>query len=294
MRPPVACLIYDFDKTLSPGDMQEYGFLPGIGARPDTFWAECREFSLKHKADGVLAYMCMMLDKARRAGIPITRERLRAHGAGVEFYPGVADWFDRINEYGRSLGLTVEHYIISSGLREIIEGSPIAGNFKAVFAASYCYGADGAAFWPSTAVNYTSKTQYLFRINKGILDVTNDVDLNNFTPEDRRSVPFPNMIYLGDGLTDVPCMKLTRLKGGHSVAVYPPGGDSRVADDLLLQDRVDYALEADYRAGGELERAVLSIIAKIGASGACARLHADHLDAAQARRDVYNSCETRF
>lgn len=293
MSRPIACLIYDFDKTLSPRNMQEFSFLPEIDMPSGEFWEECRRFSVENGADAVLTYMYKMLEKSRAAGKPITRDRLRRLGEKIEFYPGVVDWFARINRLGRGLGIDVEHYIISSGLQEIIEGSRVSRAFRAVFAASYCYGADGTAFWPSTAVNYTSKTQYLFRINKGILDVTNDEDLNNYTPEDRRRIPFANMIYVGDGLTDVPCMKLVRLKGGYSVAVYAPGGSSRVADDMLLQNRVDYAMEADYREGGELERAVGHLLRRIAEADRCTRLHNEHLDAAEERRRIYKSAESR-
>ena len=213
---PVAALIYDFDKTLSPRDMQEYSFLPGINVEPDVFWAECREVQLKYNMDSVLAYMLMM--KRRSAGTRmLTRESLNRLGTEVAFFPGVETWFDRVNRIGAELGVEVEHYIISSGLREIIEGSRIAGAFKAIFAASFVYGDDGLAEWPATSVNYTEKTQHLFRINKGILNITNDRDLNGFTPEYKRRVPFANMIYVGDGLTDVPCMKMTRTRGGTSI-----------------------------------------------------------------------------
>lgn len=281
---PIASLIYDFDKTLSPANMQEYGFLPGLGIEPSDFWAECREFALEHRMDGILTYMYKMVEKARDV-MPLTREALNHLGAEVAFFPGVETWFRRINEYGRSLGLEVEHYIISSGLQEIIEGSRIADEFKAIFAASYCYGPDGRALWPSTAVNYTSKTQYLFRINKGILDVTNDEDLNRFTPEDRRRVPFRNMIYIGDGLTDVPSMKMTRAKGGFSIAVYAPD-DAKIADDMLLQDRADFAIVADYSPAGRMEATVQALLRQIAAVDECARLHADHIDNAQRRKEL--------
>ena len=280
-NPPIACLIYDFDKTLSPLNMQEYGFLPGLNIDPDDFWAECREFALKNQMDGILTYMLKMVEKAR-GSMRLTRETLEKQGAEVRFFPGVETWFQRINQYGRSIGLQVEHYIVSSGLQEIIEGSRIAHEFRAIFAASFCYGEDGCALWPATAVNYTAKTQYLFRINKGILDVTNDVDLNNFTPEDRRPIPFRNMIYIGDGLTDVPCMKLTRAKGGCSIAVHAPG-DTRLVDDMLMQNRTDFAIEADYSEGSEMENTVFSLLRQIRAVDECAALHARHMDEARRR-----------
>ncbi len=280
---PIACLIYDFDKTLSPNNMQEYGFLKGLKIEPAAFWAECRRFAIENRMDGVLAYMYKMKEKAQGV-MELSKDVFRRLGGSIEFFPGVMDWFDRVNAYGAGLGLEVEHYIISSGLTEIIRGSAIGRHFKAVFAASYCYDAEGRPLWPSSAVNYTSKTQFIFRINKGILDVTNDNDLNGFTPEDRRRVPFRNMIYVGDGLTDVPSMKLTRSKGGFSIAVHPPG-DTQLVDDMLLQNRVDFALPADYSAGGELERVVQAILRQIVAVDECARLHAAHLDGARRRID---------
>ncbi len=278
---PKACLIYDFDKTLSPHNMQEYGFLPGLSIEPLDFWRECRALAVSHRMDGVLAYMYNMVEKARGV-MPLTREALNRLGVNIDFFPGVETWFSRINAYGLSIGLEVQHYIISSGLEEIIEGSRIAGEFKAIFAASFCYGPDGQALWPATAVNYTSKTQYLFRINKGILDVTNDEDLNNFTPEDRRAVPFRNMIYVGDGLTDVPSMKMTRAKGGCSIAVHEPG-DTHLVDDMLLQNRTDFAILADYSPGSEMEKTVQALLKQIRAVDDCARLHAAHMDEARRR-----------
>ena len=185
--------------------------------------------------------------------------------------------------FGRQSGVEVEHYIISSGLQEIILGSRIGDRFKAVFAASFCYDEHGRAEWPATAVNYTSKTQYLFRINKGILDVTNDRDLNAYTPEYKRRVPFSNMIYVGDGLTDVPCMKMTKQKGGYSIAVHAPG-ETDVADDLLLQGRADFAMEADYSAGSELEQAVTELIHRIRATHDLSLRHARQVRRAYERR----------
>lgn len=281
MKRPVACLIYDFDKTLSPTNMQEYGFLPGLNIAPDDFWAECTRFTKAHNMDSVLSYMYKMLEKARGV-MPITRRSLSKLGESVDFFPGVETWFSRINRYGDSLGMDVEHYIISSGLLEIIEGSRIAHEFKAIFAASFCYGEDGCALWPATAVNYTNKTQHLFRINKGILDVTNDVDLNKFMPEDRRPIPFRNMIYIGDGLTDVPSMKMTRLKGGCSIAVHAPG-ETQIVDDMVLQNRTDFAIVADYSEGSEMERTVQAILRQIAAVDECARLHSMHMDNARRR-----------
>ena len=282
MGRPIVALIYDFDMTLSPQNMQEFTFLPGINVEPDTFWGACREFSLAHQMDGILSYMYMMQHMAQ-GNMELTRETLRGLGEGVEFYPGVEDWFGRIRGIGDALGMDVEHYIISSGLTEIIEGSRIGHEFKAVFAASFCYDEAGRPIWPSSAVNYTSKTQYLFRINKGILDVTNDADLNAYTPEYKRRIPFSNMIYIADGLTDVPCMKMTKQKGGYSIAVHPLGS-TELADDMLLQGRADFSVETDYTAGSELERIVAMLMRRIRASSDLSMEHALQVQRAHGRR----------
>ena len=278
---PIAALIYDFDKTLSPKDMQEYSFLPGINVEPEVFWNECRRVQTEYHMDSVLAYMLMM--KRKSAGTRmLTRESLERLGEEVEFFPGVESWFDRINKIGEELGVQVEHYIISSGLKEIIEGSRIAKAFKAVFAASFVYGEDGIAEWPATAVNYTSKTQYLFRINKGILDVRNDRDLNGFTPEYKRRVPFANMVYIGDGLTDVPCMKMTRTRGGTSVAVHAEN-NTELSDNMILQGRCDYSVLADYSEDSEIEKTVTKILRRIAANSECSNMHERHIERATAR-----------
>ena len=282
MAEPIVALIYDFDKTLSPRNMQEYSFLPGIRVAPDKFWGLCRDFALEHGMDGVLTYMYLM--KKMAAGeVDLSREALRRQGREVEFFPGVIDWFDRINAIGRDNGVRVEHYIISSGLTEIIQGSAIGDKFRAIFAASFCYDAADQPVWPSTAVNYTNKTQYLFRINKGIFDVTNDRDLNAYTPDYLRPIPFSNMIYIGDGLTDVPCMKMTKQKGGYSIALHAPG-DTDLSDDMLLQGRADFSTEADYREGSEMEQIVTLLMRRILATHQLNVWHARQLERARQRR----------
>ncbi|MBQ4089971.1 MAG: haloacid dehalogenase-like hydrolase [Clostridia bacterium] len=281
MANPIVALIYDFDKTLSPGDMQEYGFMPLIKSNPDEFWALCADFKRSHSSDGILAYMYMMINKAKE--LELTRESLRSMGNDVEFYPGVEGWFERVNAIGEQCGVQVEHYIISSGVQEIIEGSAIGDRFKAIFAASFCYDENGRPMWPATAVNYTSKTQYLFRINKGILDVTNDSDLNAYTPHHKRRIPFSNMVYIGDGLTDVPCMKMTRQRGGYSIAVHAPG-KTDISDDMLLQDRADFAVLADYSAGSELEQIAGELFRRIRATHELNERHERQLRMAAERK----------
>lgn len=282
MTKPIVALIYDFDKTLSPKDMQEYGFLPGINMDPDPFWELCAEFAQKNQAESVLAYMYMM-KKMAEGELDLSKEKLNEFGRDIEFFPGVETWFDRINAIGEEIGVTVEHYIISSGLAEIIQGSAIGNKFKAIYAAQFSYDENGQPLWPSRAVNYTNKTQYLFRINKGVHDVMNDRDLNAYTPEYMRRVPFSNMIYVGDGPTDVPCMKMTKQKGGYSIVVHTPG-NTDMADDMLLQGRVDFSLEADYSAGSEMEETVTMLIRRILANHEVSQRHAKQLRQAQKRR----------
>ena len=283
MSRPIVALIYDFDKTLSPRDMQEYGYLPGIGMEPDPFWQLCARFQQEHQTDNVLTYMYMM-KKMAGGKVDLSRDTLRAMGRDIEFFPGVETWFDRINAAGEQCGVTVEHYIISTGLAEIIEGSRIGDKFRAVYASSFCYDGDGQPFWPNMAVNYTNKTQYLFRINKGVFDVTNSRDLNAYTPEERRRVPFSNMIYFGDGPTDVPCMKMTREKGGYSIVVHTPG-DTDTADVMLLQGRVDFSFEADYSEGSEMEMTVKMLIRKIALSHEIAQKRLKQLKKAEEKRN---------
>ena len=277
MEKPIVALIYDFDKTLSPKDMQEYSFLPGIRVDPDKFWGLCRDFAEEHQMDGVLTYMYLM-KKMAQGELDLSREKLNELGRDVAFFPGVESWFDRINRIGEASGVQVEHYIISSGLTDIIRGSAIGNQFKAVFAASFCYDAAGQPVWPSMTVNYTNKTQYLFRINKGILDIARDKELNDSMPDDSKRVPFTNMVYVGDGLSDVPCMKMMRAYGGQAVAVYQKS--NRAGVEKLLQDgRVDFIFPADYREGTEFDKTVHNILRKMAVSDALSEKNAEQLRA---------------
>ena len=259
---PVLALMYDFDKTLCTKDMQEYTFIPNVGMTPAEFWTESNTLAKERKMDGILAYMYVMLQKAHAARQSIRREDFVKLGKDLEFYPGVEDWFGRINQIGEDLGVKVEHFIISSGLQEIIEGSSIYKYFNKVFACEFLYDENDVACWPKNVVNYTTKTQFLFRIKKGVLDISNDDDLNKYTPEDERPVPFRNMIYIGDGLTDVPCMKLVKANGGYSIAVYQKGKKRKV-EDLIQHMRVDFIIPADYSEGSDLDTTVRDIICKM-------------------------------
>ena len=267
---PIVAFMYDFDKTLSPKDMQEYGFIPNIGMSGPEFWDLCNALAKRYGMDDILAYMLAMVQESRGKML-ITREVFTALGKTVELFPGVLSWFDRVNAYGEAAGLSVEHYIISSGLKEIILGTPIAKYFREIYSAEFCYDERGVPFWPAMAVNYTSKTQFLYRINKGVFDVTEHKALNDYTPPGRHRVPFSNMIYLGDGLTDVPCMKLVRQNGGHSIAVYQ--GDSQTAEGLIEHGRVNFIAPADYTGGSKLERTVFAVLDRIKADDLTTRMY---------------------
>ncbi len=259
---PIIAFLYDFDKTLCTTDMQNYAFIPSLGMTPAEFWAEANGFGRQNRMDGILAYMYMMLREAERKARPFTREDLVEKGRGVEFFPGVADWFGRINAFGESQGVRVEHYVISSGLREIIEGSSISGEFREIYASEFYYDGMGRPVWPKLAVNFTAKTQFVYRINKGVLDVSDDKTLNDSMPDDSKRVPFPNMIYIGDGLSDVPCMKMMRAYGGQAIAVYQAENRTGV-EELLARRRVDFIFPADYQEGSALDGTVKNIIRKM-------------------------------
>lgn len=252
MKKTIVAIMYDFDKTLCTRDMQEYTFIPSVGMEPSEFWGHTAEVAAAETMDSILTYLYCMVEKAHQTGTPLTRESLVACGKDIEYHPGVEGWFERINRYAEEAGVEVEHYVLSSGLKEIIEGTSIAKYFKRIYACEFLY-KDGQAYWPKMAVNYTNKTQFVYRINKGVLDINNDVDLNNSRPDSEKRVFFSNMIYIGDGLTDVPCMKLVKQSGGHSIAIYSQGQQHKAAP-LLKHERVDWMFEADYSEGSELDQ----------------------------------------
>ena len=257
-------LIYDFDGTLAPGNMQERQFIPAVGMTAAEFWREVDALAEENLADGILAYMFVMLEKARAAGIPVRREDLLARSRQIEFFPGVLDWFDRIDGYGDCRGVSVEHFVISSGNSEIIEGTPIAPKFSRIYASKFLYDADGFAVWPAIAINFTTKTQYLFRINKGAHDWRDGSIINKFVPENERPVPFGNMIYIGDGETDVPCFRLVKDLGGLSIAVYD-GDAFEQAERYRTEGRVNCVVPAEYTEDSGLDRVVRSYIDLVAA-----------------------------
>ena len=258
-------LIYDFDGTLAPGNMQEYDFIPAVGKSNKEFWSEANALAERQDADMVLTYMALMIQAAKSKNLSLRREAFQESGRRVALFAGVREWFERINRYGAERGIRILHYINSSGLKEIIEGTEIAHEFRKIYACSFLYDVDGIAYWPAVAVNYTNKTQFIFKINKGVESVADAKLVNRYIPEDERPVPFRHMIYIGDGTTDIPCMRLVKNYGGHSIAVYNPdqkGGHKELAP-LIHDNRVNHVCPADYTANAELDRLVKTIIDKM-------------------------------
>lgn len=258
-------IVYDFDGTLAAGNMQEYDFIPAVGKKSEEFWSESTAMAEKQDGDIILGYLYHMIKEAKNRNISLKRESFQESGSKVILFDGVKDWFTRINKYAKTRGVEVEHYINSSGIKEMIEGTPIAHEFKKIYACSFFYDVDGIAFWPSVVVNYTTKTQFLFKINKGIESVADVKKVNEYVPENNRRIPFKNMIYIGDGTTDIPCMRLTKMMGGHSIAVFDPATADNIDDikNLITESRVDYIAPADYTASSPIDNLVKKIIDKI-------------------------------
>ena len=273
-KKPIVALVYDYDGTLSPGNMQEFGFIQAVGKTTDEFWRMSDNIAIGQDASNVLAYMKLMFDEARRNGIKLRREDFMRFGHDIELFDGVREWFRLINEYGAAHGVKIEHYINSSGLKEIIEGSPIAHEFTHIFAGTFLYDENGEAEWPGISVDYTTKTQFLFKISKGIFSARDNKQVNESMAEDKKRIPFTHMIYFGDGDTDVPCMKIVGMFGGHSIAVYDPQNERKkaTAAKLKRQGRVAFAVPAVYTQDSLAYRVVTAIIDKIKADWALSRL----------------------
>jgi len=256
---PVLAICYDFDKTLSPDDMQAQGFIQSVGYDVGEFWKQSNGLASGNDMDQNLAYMLMMQQAAEGKKL-FTRGELMKCGKDVALFPGVKDWFKRICTYGEEHGVLVEHYIISSGLKEMIEGTDVAGEFKKIYASSFFYNEKGVAIWPAQVVNYTNKTQFLFRIEKGVLDI-NDPGVNDSFAPDEMRVPFRNMVYIGDSDTDVPCMKLVNVNGGYSIGVYNADTkDKTKVYKMMRENRIKYYAPADYSEGKELDILLKAII----------------------------------
>lgn len=261
-------ICYDFDGTLAPGNMQEREFIPSIGMNKASFWAEVRERAKKHEGDNILMYMGLMLEKAQAAQVQVRKENFIDYGRHLKLFNGVSGWFSRINEYGRLGGIRVSHHIISSGIREMIMGTPIRNHFSNIYASSYCFDHHGVAVWPALALNYTTKTQYLFRINKGVHEVYEHDKVNKYVRPEDRPVPFQNMVFIGDGETDIPCFRLVKDQGGHSIAVFKPHTrNSKSASKKLFDDgRVNFIAPADYRDSRQIDVIVKAIMEKVAAN----------------------------
>ncbi|MGI6856392.1 haloacid dehalogenase-like hydrolase [Mesorhizobium sp. 1B3] len=261
-----AAIVYDFDGTLSPGSMQQHSYLPEIGYdNPVDFWNEVKSETRSQDADEILVYMQMMINKSRD---PVTRERLRFHGAGLPLFNGVSHWFDRMNRFAKERKIQLEHYVVSSGLREMIDGCSIRSEFTRVFASGFAYDEFGKAVWPSVAVNYTNKTQFLFPINKGIDNAWDNAAINQWVPMAERAIPFERMIFIGDGDTDIPSMKMVRHQGGCAIAVFDPSEWQKEATQnkigrLIAEDRANYVVPADYSEGEQLDVTVRGVLGRI-------------------------------
>ncbi len=258
MKKPIVAILYDFDSTLATEDMQNFGFIPALGMTPPEFWGATTEFSNASGVERTLSYLYMMTKLTKEKGIKMTPEWLAEMGKPIAFFPGVMGWFERINAYGAEQGIKVEHYLVSSGNKEIIDGCAIAKEFKVVYGCEFLFDPKTREpVWPKLVINFTQKTQYFFRISKGVYDVTDDVGVNEKRPD--RRVPYSNIIYIGDGMTDIPSMIIAKNNGGKSIAVYPKGQEEKVKG-LYDDGRVNYVCQADYREGKELDKVLHLII----------------------------------
>ena len=274
MEKTILAICYDFDKTLSPNDMQAQGFIQSVGYDVENFWKESNDLASENDMDQNLAYMYMMLNRST-GKVLFTKETLENYGSKVQLFPGVDTWFDRIDNYGLTKGIEVEHYIISSGLKEMIEGTKIANKFKKIYASSFYFNEQKVAVWPAQVVNYTNKTQFLFRIEKGVLDV-NDQGVNSYYEPNKYRVPFRNMIYIGDSDKDIPCMKLVNTNGGHSIGVYNSDTkDKSKVFRMLDENRIKYFAPADYTKGSKLECLVKKIIDRTATNEILEDIHSE-------------------
>jgi len=274
---PVLAICYDFDKTLSPDDMQAQGYIQSVyDGDVQAFWDESNALAKEHDMDTNLAYMYKMVDEAR-GRVVFTKEKLEEYGSKVKLFPGVEDWFERIKAFGEKHNVIVEHYIISSGLKEMIEGTSIAksGAFEKIYASSFMFDNRGVAIWPAQAINYTNKTQFLFRIEKGTLDV-NDSGVNDYYEPEKIRVPFRNMVYIGDSDTDIPCMKLVNAYGGHSIGVFNNDTfDKTKVYKMLHDNRIKFFAPANYTDGSDLDKLVKAIIIRTASNEVLEDIHYD-------------------
>lgn len=263
MTKPKIAICYDFDKTLSTKNMQEFDFMELAGMSADEFWATCADFTKEHCGDNILTAMYKMVEVLKKNNISDHKAKFKEFGKNVELYDGVETWFERINNYADKIGVEVKHYIISSGLKEVIEGTSIAKYFDRIYASYFAYDKNNQVIWPAISMNYTNKTQFLYRINKGIYD-ENDLSINSIMSHDVRPVPLENIIYIGDSSTDIPSMRTIMKAGGNTICVYEkqePLND--YIKSLLLNDKVNFVAEADYSKNSVLEKVVKGVMKSV-------------------------------
>lgn len=278
MKTKVA-LIYDFDKTLCSKDMQEYSFIPNLNMSEEEFWNKVTQLATKEKMDKILAYMYIMIKESKKINKNITKDYLKSLGKDIELFKGVEDWFNNINTYAQKLNIEIEHYIVSSGIKEIIEGTTIAKYFKEIYACEFLYEKNFAT-WPKIAVNYTAKTQFISRINKGVLDIIDDTTINKTMNEEERRIPSKNIIYFGDGLTDIPSMRMTRSYGGYAIAVYQ-NNDKKKVFELIKDSRIDFYAKANYTKNNSLDKIVKTILHDISIKSKLNYLHKKQINNAK-------------
>ncbi len=257
-------ILYDFDYTLAPAYMHEFGLMQDMGYdNIKEFFRANEKLAIDDDMDMCLSLMCGLVEHGKIQNKKITRKYLNDCGKNITYYPGVVEWFDKINEVGKAFDYEIEHYVVSSGVKEIIEGCSIANKFKRIYGSFFAY-KDEEAFWPSQIVNYTSKTQYIYRVRKNALDDLRAIDKVNEKMNDNELLSFKNIIYLGDSETDIPSFKVVKNSGGLSICVY---GDNKIAKSIaekcFTEGRVNFYTPADYREGSELYNLVVGYIKNI-------------------------------
>ena len=263
VQKPKMAICYDFDHTLSPDDMQTFSLIPSFGIDPGDFWGESDELARANLMDKNLAWMFELVKYSKFKGKSLSRDYFRSVGSEVPLYKGVEEWFTMVNEYAETRGIEVEHYIISSGLKEIIEGTSIAKYIKRIYASTFLYSADGIAEWPAQSVNYTNKTQFIFRIAKGVLE-EHDERVNDNMPHSKYPVPYENIVYIGDSSTDIPCMTLVKSKGGYSIGVFDPvSKNKKKVYQLFNDERINFYAPARYSKDSPIATYIRQIIDEV-------------------------------
>lgn len=266
IKKPIMAIVYDFDGTLAKGNIQENSFIPDLGMTKKEFWKNVKKLAEEHEMDEILAYMYLLISKAKASNnVKVDKKSIQQHGKTVKYFKGVEDYFKRIDEYAKTKGIILKHFIISSGTKEMIEGTSIAKNFEYIYASSFKYDQHDVAEWPALAINYTVKTQYLFRINKGIENAWDNSTINKYIAEDERPIPFERIVYIGDGETDIPAMKMVNYQGGYSIAVYPPNtkGAKKKIHELIEHKRATFLAKADYSINSDIDKLLKAIVDQV-------------------------------